>query len=76
MIPYFFEMSPTNLEHMEQMLYPFYIGGITLLQQWPAEGSRLKVLARPFDEWVGLASAYFRISVHIITSDYLFTFFK
>lgn len=56
MVPHFFEVIPENLEHMQLVLYPFYIGGVTLLQQWPAEESRLKVLARPFDKWVGLQS--------------------
>ena len=51
-VPYLFEMLPFNLKHMQLMLYPIYIGGVSMLQTWPAEESRLKVIIRPFDTWV------------------------
>lgn len=40
------------------MLYPIYVGGITLLQPWPAEESRLRVLIRPFDGMVNNYSIF------------------
>ena len=54
MIPFMFEMSHESAEHMQLMLYPMYISGVSILQPWPAEESRLKVVVRPFDGWVSV----------------------
>lgn len=58
MVPYLFEVIPDMVEHMELALYPMYIGGFTLLQPWPAEENRLKIIVRPLDQWVSLESEY------------------
>lgn len=44
---YFFELIPDNLKHME-ISNPVAVYDYTLIQAWPHEESRLKVIARPF----------------------------
>ena len=63
-----FEISPDNLEFMQLMLYPMYIGGISILQPWPVEENRFKVVIRPFDSWVSIdrkAFTTFQTFVHL-----------
>ena len=46
--PFLFDVKPRNFQHLAKT-YPMYITPVTLLQPWPNQESRLKVVIKPFD---------------------------
>ena len=64
-----FEMIPGIVEHVQLMLHPIYISEMTILQPWPAEESRLKVIFRPFDRWVSKNLLFLSFKIFIFKSE-------